>query len=76
MSTLLYCIQDTRSYVGNAVIWWRVSGNGYTCHVDEAWIVGEEEAKHIEASRGTDKAWPIEKIEAAMSLHVDAQRLR
>lgn len=72
----LYCIQDTRSFVGNSVVWWRVGGHGYTPDIDEAWILPEVDARRIEQNRSTDKAIPVEKIEAAITRHVDAQRLR
>ena len=71
-----FFIQDTRQYVGNCVYWWRIDGKGYTCHLDDAWEVGEEEARSIERSRGTDKAWPADQVRKAASLQVDMQRLR
>lgn len=70
-----YFIQDTRSYVGNSVMWWRVDGHGYTCHLEDAWEVDEEKARRIERGRDTDKAWPADIVRAAASMHVDAQRL-
>lgn len=76
MSEQLYCIQDTRQYVGNCVYWWRSTRSGYTCHIDEALIVGREEARRMHKERNTDKAWPVKKIEKAMSLQVDIQRLK
>jgi hypothetical protein len=71
-----YFIQDTRQYVGNSVLWWRVDGHGYTCELSEAWEVSEEEARRIERTRGTDKAWPAHVVRAAASTHVDMQKLR
>jgi hypothetical protein len=76
MDEKLYCIQDTRSYIGDSVVWWRVGGRGYTYDIDQAWIVGESEARRIESIRGTDKAWPVELVEASIVRSVDISLLR
>ena len=39
MSEPLYYIQDTRQVCGNAALWWRSEGKGYTTNLDEAWKV-------------------------------------
>ena len=39
MSDELFYIQDSRSYCGNSVMWWRVDGHGYTSNLAEAWKV-------------------------------------
>lgn len=70
-----YYIQDTRSFVGNAVVWWRPEGKGYTCHLDDAGLFSEEEARRIERDRSTDKPIREDIAREAASLHVDAQRL-
>lgn len=75
-SEQLYCIQDRRTCCGDAVVWWRVGGMGYTYGVDQAWVIGEEEARQIEAGRGTDRAWPVSMIEQAIVRCVDGVRLR
>ena len=71
-----FFIQDTRQYVGNCVYWWRKEAKGYTCHLDDAMEVGEEDARKIERSRGTDKAWPADQVRAAATMQVDVQRLK
>lgn len=71
-----YFIQDTRQFVGNAVLWWRVDGCGYTTELDEAWEVDEQKARSIERSRDTDKAWPADVVRKAARQYVDMQRLR
>jgi hypothetical protein len=71
-----FFIQDSRQYVGNSVLWWRVDGHGYTCELSEAWEVDEEKARQIERGRDTDKAWPADVVRAAASTYVDMQRLR
>ena len=72
----MFYIQDTRQYVGNCVYWWRKEAQGYTCHLDDAMQVDEKEAREIEQSRGTDKAWPVDVVNAAATRQVDIQRLR
>jgi hypothetical protein len=71
-----FYIQDTRQYVGNCVYWWAKESKGYTCHLDNAMQVEEKEAREIEQSRGTDKAWPVEAVDAVATRQVDIQRLR
>lgn len=70
-----YFIQDTRSYVGNSVLWWRADGKGYTTDLEDAWEVDEDKACRIERNRETDKAWPADVARAAARTHVDVQRL-
>jgi hypothetical protein len=71
-----FYIQDTRQYVGNSVLWWRVNGAGYTTELEEAGEYPEDEARRIEANRSTDKAWPCEAVRACASTHVRGERLR
>lgn len=70
-----YYIQDTRSYVGNAVVWWRHQGKGYTTNIDEAGLFTRQRAARIQANRATDKAWPEEAVQSAIRRYVDAQGL-
>lgn len=64
MAEELYYIQDTRSYVGNSVMWWAVGGCGYACDLRKAWQVPYSEAQRITRNRDTDKAWPCSDIDA------------
>lgn len=75
MSEQRYYIQDTRSFHGNAVVWWAPEGKGYTSHLDVAGLWTEDEARKIELNRTTDRAIPEDVARGAASLHVDAQRL-
>lgn len=72
----MYYIQDTRSYTGNSVQWWRTGGNGYTCDLKQAWRVNAEEAQRVIRCRDTDKAWPCDEIDTKAQIHFDMQRLR
>ena len=67
----LYYIQDTRTYVGNSVMWWRVDGHGYTPNLDEAWKVPA-----TWRGRDTDKLWPCKEIDARATRQFDMQLFR
>jgi hypothetical protein len=67
----LYYIQDTRSYCGNSVMWWRVDGHGYTSNLEEAWKVPA-----TWKGRDTDKLWPCADIDAGATRQFDMQLLR
>lgn len=69
-------IWDTRSFVGNAVLWWGPNSSGYTTHLDQAGEYEEEEARRIERLRGTDRAVPVEIARACATMQVNADRLR
>jgi hypothetical protein len=73
MADELYYIQDTRQYVGNSVMFWRVDGNGYTTNPDEAWKVPLEKAL---GHRETDVPIPAALVERIKKYHVDMQDLR
>lgn len=72
----LYLIQDTRSYEGNSVFWWRPHGRGYTTDIGEAWKVSKDEAERMHRDRPTDVAWPAAAIEAKATRQFDMQLLR
>lgn len=67
----LYYIQNTRSYVGNSVMWWCTDGNGYTSNLAEAWKVPE-----TWRGRDTDKLWPCDAIDSRATRQFDMQRFR
>lgn len=71
-----YYIQDTRFFVGNAVMWWRPKGAGYTCDIEDAGIYSEEKALLIAANRDTDVPWPVEDVRPLIKGYVDMQQLR
>ena len=68
-----YFIQDSRSFVGNDVLWWRPNGNGYTTVLEEAGIYSHEEAA---GKRPSDIAWPIQTIRPLVRSTIDMQDLR
>ncbi len=69
----LFYIQDTRTYVGNSVMWWAPNGQGYTTHVARA---GRYTQAEIVGLRESDVAWPCAQVDAIWSQHVDMQDLR
>ena len=71
----LYYIQN--GYVGNAVCWWAVNSQGYTCDIDKAGRYTKTEAKQI-IKRPQDVAWPCSYIDNNLKAHkmiIDAQYL-
>lgn len=67
----LYYVQDTRSYCGNSVMWWRVEGEGYTSNLEEAWKVPASWR-----GRDTDKLWLCSAIDKGATRQFDMQKLR
>ena len=69
-----YLMQDSRSYVGNSVVWWAKNHNGYTCDFEKAHIFTKQEL--LEHSwRDSDIIWIKSHVEKAIRKHVDAQYL-
>ena len=70
-----FYVQDSRSYVGNAILWWAKNGNGYTTDIARAhkytWL-------EIQAfnPRETDIIWESSHVELAIKQYVDMQYLK
>lgn len=62
-----YYIQDSRSYWGDALVWWRPEGKGYTVDFDQAGLFDEGFLKGL---RKTDVPWPEEAVVAARKTRV------
>ncbi len=74
----LYYIQDRRSFLGNAVIWWGWNNNGYTPDIESAGKYTKEEAMKICKNRPSEVAWPVDYINSntkARTMIVDMQYL-
>lgn len=71
-----YLLWDTRSYVGNCVLWWAPNGNGYVTDVDAAGRYSKESAERIQNGRGTDFAIPESLAVECSRRRVDVQLLR
>ena len=69
----LYYIQDSRQYVGNALLWWAKNSAGYTTDLDKAGAYTRKEALKIAQNRSTDILWPVDYINKIASKTVDMQ---
>lgn len=54
MNDKLFYLQDSRSYVGNDVLWWARNGAGYTTDLSKAHIYTKEDAVAQHNMRETD----------------------
>jgi hypothetical protein len=71
----LFYIQDSRSYVGNAVLWWGLESKGYTTDPAKAQKYTREQAEAQHRSRKTDIPWPCEYVDTKIKQFVDSQYL-
>lgn len=74
MKAGLYYIRN-EGYLGNALMWWHKSRNGYTCDIRNALKVGYEEAENI-CKRPEDTAYPVDYIDnniQSQKLIIDSQ---
>ena len=69
----MFYIQDSRSYVGNDILWWCPAGRGYTTDLSKAGLYTLEEAQAQHNCRHTDIPWPKEYIEVRTRPAVDVQ---
>ena len=71
-SQQMYYIQH-KGFCGNCLFWWCPDGHGYTCNLDAAWKVTNEQAKEICKSRPKDDIpWLVTKADARVQRHVVA----
>lgn len=73
MSENLFYMQDTRTMVGNDILWWAKGGNGYTTDLNKAQVWTEFEAMSQSKTRDTDRPWPKGYIDARTRPAVDFQ---
>ena len=71
-----FYLQDSRSYVGNDVLWWAKDGNGYTTDLRKAHVYTQDEAQRQHNSRPSDIPWPKEYIDAKTRPAVDMQYIK
>lgn len=71
-----FYLQDSRSYVGNDMLFWRVGGAGYTTNINEAAIYTKESAQAQHNMRDTDIPWPKSYIDGKTRPAVDMQYVR
>ena len=73
----LYYIQNSYVYIGNAMLWWKKDGKGYTTDITEAGKYTKAEIGKI-IERPGDYAWSCEYIDenkSAKRLVIDRQHL-
>jgi hypothetical protein len=67
-----YYLQDSRSIVGNDMMWWGIIG-GYTSDLNKARVFSREKAFGQHAQRDTDIPWPKSYIDGKSRPAVDFQ---
>lgn len=72
----LFYLQDSRSYVGNDMLFWALDGNGYTTDLRKAQLYTQEQAQAMHNSRKTDIPWPKDYIDAKTRPAVDMQYVK
>lgn len=75
MSEKYFYVQDSRSYVGNDVLWWALAG-GYTTNLLKAEVFTFDRARRIHLSRNTDIPWLKSYIDDKTRPAVDMQYIR
>lgn len=73
--TPLYYLQDSRSYIGNDVLWWGKTG-GYTTDLSKAATFSAEDAHEMHERRNSDVAWPKGYIDGKARPAVDMQYIK
>jgi rubrerythrin len=73
MNEELFYLQDSRSYVGNDILWWAKKGMGYTTDLTKAEVYTKEQAVRQHQCRETDRPWPKSYIDQHTRPAVDMQ---
>ena len=68
-----FYLQDSRSYVGNDILWWAKYGKGYTTDLRKAEVFTRSRAFRQNAMRETDRPWPKQYIDERTRPVVDMQ---
>jgi len=76
MTHLLFYLQDSRTYVGNDMLFWARDGKGYTTDLRNAEVYSLEEAVQQHQRRETDIPWPKTYIDARTRPAVDMQYVK
>ena len=70
-----FYLQDSRSYVGNDVLWWAIDSCGHTTDLRRAHVFTKSEAIDLNLNRETDLPWPKEYIDQKTRPAVDMQNI-
>lgn len=68
-----YYLQDSSTYVGNDMLFWKKDGKGYTTDTREAHVFTKEDAVKQHHCRETDIPWPKVYIDERVKFAVDSQ---
>lgn len=72
----LFYMQDSRSYVGNDILFHAIDGRGYVTDLRKAQTFTKEKAMHMHAMRSTDIPWPKAYIDTRVRPAVDFQYVK
>lgn len=70
-----FYLQDSRTYTGNDLMFWKQGGKGYTSDLRLAQVYSRGSAQRQHDIRQTDIPWPVEYIQARARPVVDHQDL-
>ena len=71
-----YYLQDSRSFIGNCMMWHRKGGSGYTSNLDEAEKYTFAAVMRMHKTRDTDVPWLCSEMDLITGRTVDMQLLR
>lgn len=71
-----FYLQDSRSYVGNDMMFWAKDGKGYTTDMRLAEVFTKDEAQKRHNHRASDIPWPKAYIDARTRPAVDMQYVK
>ena len=71
-----FYLQDSRTFVGNDVLWWAKDGKGYTTDLRKAEKFTKDEALRTHQMRHSDIPWPCAYIDARTRPAVDFQYIK
>ncbi len=71
-----FYVQDSRTYVGNDVLWHQKEFNGYTTDLSKAMVVSKADAQAMHNERHTDIPWPKAYIDSKVRPAVDMQYIK
>lgn len=73
MSIANFYLQDTRTIVGNDMMWWAIDGKGYTSDLDKAHVFTWEDALERHKQSPHFKPWPKDYIDQRVRPACDIQ---
>ena len=71
-----FYIQNTRSYVGNSMRWWRFNDSDYVCDIQKARVFAKTAAEKLCKLSSYLKMWPKEFIDGHVEHHVNRKNMR